>query len=967
MLSISNVSVEMASTYYEKDNYYTQQRGEYFGSLKGELGLEDLTHDSFQDLIRGKVDGKQLVQDGANGKHRAGYDHTFSAPKSVSVLLELAEAKEDQKLSQAIRKAHDQAVNTSLSHIEQNYITCNNKKDGISNHINTNKMIVAKFEHDTNRELDPTLHTHAVIMNMTKDSDGKYRAISNEILYNNKMLNGQFYRSELAKNLKDLGINIEVTNTKQMLFEIKGIDKSLISEFSQRSKQIAESLDSIREKYPNASETELKQYAALESRKSKKDVDRNQVRADNLERASKIANVDQVLGSIQAETLSLKNIDVQEIIEKASKIITEQESTFTKESLFKIAATLGIGEVRAKDIWDSIEISNLIKISQNQFTTQEILTIEKEIIEFSNTTKDLKSKLIETQIENDSTMTLGQNNALKHILTSKDTLIGIQGDAGTGKTYMLKAVKEFLKDKDMELHGLAFTGKAADELEEGSGIKSTTLHSFLSKSTTPSSKEQIYIVDEASMVGSKQLHQLIARAKEQNARIVLLGDTKQFQTISAGAIFEQLQQRGMQTIVMEETLRQKTQSLKECVQFIKDKQTDNAFEVLEKEKVLHQNINLFGAAYQAYKEDPNALIITSKNNLRNQINEIIRQHRLSQNEIIESQNLVVKEAIALSTQEKFFINAYKKDQIVFFNTSKNGIKAGSEAKIIEVNQDKNEVTLQFGKEDIKVIDISQHGDQLSLFNVKEQSFGIGEKILFTKNDKKLNVKNGNIGTIKSINKQGTITANIQGKTIHFSAKEYNYLDHGYCITDFKAQGATADNVVIIADAEMANIKSFYTQVTRAKYKVKIITDNIQKLKKNVTRNQAKTTTLDHITNNLQVSKQAIKTISQNKLQKLIEQIKEKYQNLKENLHARVKHHTTQRDQQPEHSHDRATETNLGTTRGDIAETESTARRDQSIGADNERDDNRSLSETYQDRSQYSRSTLNQNHEDEMER
>lgn len=84
------------------------------------------------------------------------------------------------------------------------------------------------------------------------------------------------------------------------------------------------------------------------------------------------------------------------------------------------------------------------------------------------------------------------------------------------------------------------------------------------------------------MIGSRQMHQLILKAQEQNARIVLIGDTKQFQAISAGAIFEQLQQRGMQTVVMEESLRQKTQNLKECVQFIKNKETDKAFEVLEK-------------------------------------------------------------------------------------------------------------------------------------------------------------------------------------------------------------------------------------------------------------------------------------------------------------------------------------------------------------------------------------------------
>jgi len=287
MLSITNIGLEHASTYYSQDNYYSKQQGEFRGKAVSELGFtSELTHKHFIQMLKGQnSQDEQLRRDKQTGRTRAGYDHTFSVPKSMSVLLEIAEAKGNFELSNQLRVAHDRAVNATLSHIEDNYIYTRSRKNGNREKVKTGNMIVAKFEHNESRiveeeektYLDPELHTHCVIANMTQLPNGKWQAISNEELYSNKILNGQYYRSELAIELKKMDIDIELTNSQQMLFEIKGIDQSLITEFSKRSQQIAAKMEEMRAKYPNASEAELKQYATLETRTAKKNVDRDKV------------------------------------------------------------------------------------------------------------------------------------------------------------------------------------------------------------------------------------------------------------------------------------------------------------------------------------------------------------------------------------------------------------------------------------------------------------------------------------------------------------------------------------------------------------------------------------------------------------------------------------------------------------------------------------------------------------------
>src|SRR3990172_5547193 len=281
MLSIHNVTSGQASTYYTHDSYYTrdQLRGRWTGKGAEFLGLDgDFTREDFENIIEGRDrSGAELIERGFQGKHQSGKDLTFIAPKSVSVLSEVLG-------DERVREAHDKAVSRALSYLEEHFSEARITVKGVTEKVKTGNLVAALFQHDTSRELDPQLHTHAVVMNMTMRVEGKWRALASDkkkgdLLYGNKMLMGQIYRNELASNLKDLGY--DVISDSKGLFEIRGMDRAVLNEFSSRKEQIDDKVRALKESglYKGVNEQKLREIAALGSRVAKKDVDMNMVRS----------------------------------------------------------------------------------------------------------------------------------------------------------------------------------------------------------------------------------------------------------------------------------------------------------------------------------------------------------------------------------------------------------------------------------------------------------------------------------------------------------------------------------------------------------------------------------------------------------------------------------------------------------------------------------------------------------------
>ena len=267
--------------YYEKDGYYAKDdpahREASSWEGKGAEALElagPIDAEIFQTVLEGKVPGgPHLGKRDKDGEihHRPGRDVTLSAPKSVSLM---ALVGGDER----ILAAHDRAVTRTLAWVERNAVETRmqDKASGALVHAGGQKMVAAAFRHDTSRNLDPQLHTHAVVANMVQGEDGRWRTMVNDGLYRNKMAIGAVYRSELARGLKGLGYGIEKTHPDGR-FEIAGVSREVVEGFSTRRAEIEAAMASREEGAP-VENPKLADRAALMTRATKRDVDKGELR-----------------------------------------------------------------------------------------------------------------------------------------------------------------------------------------------------------------------------------------------------------------------------------------------------------------------------------------------------------------------------------------------------------------------------------------------------------------------------------------------------------------------------------------------------------------------------------------------------------------------------------------------------------------------------------------------------------------
>jgi len=615
MLSISKpLNAVTAEKYYDRDNYYLESPGYWHGSLANSLGLPEEIHEKdFKNLLRGfDQNGRALVESAGKTfkdgslRHSSGIDMTFSAPKSVSVL-----SYQDER----IRLAFDEALNKTLDYAEKNFTQTRHKSGkGFVSYETTGSAAFAVFNHQCSRELDPQLHAHCVLMNLTKSENGKIMSGHNSKFYKNKMFIGQYFRNELAIEIQKLGYQVSVTDRKKGLFEIKGISKDIVEDFSKRREQVLQEMKRLKDLgiYAGLNDAELAALAATNSRVPKKNVTKefivnaiNDTLQDKNETLENLAQKAQAL--IPVKTI----IDTpEEIIQKSVLSLTKNESAFTKQNLINNASKLALGNYSSELLDQTFEqmcASGDIVFLQEEFsyagataiyTSKEMKEIERESIDICKTsitdicvdsqTADNFINATDDQLisKNDYGFTPGQKAALRQIVSTKCQVSVIQGDAGTGKSFSMMYARQLLESQDYDVIGLAPTGKAADELANAAELTNAkTVHKFVleyeKKKAEYRNGKTCFIVDESGMIGSRMANKLIKIAKELNAKIVFVGDRKQFTAVEAGKFFMDLQDKaGVDTTVMQDVMRQKTAQTKDIVKSISAKDYAAAFNSL---------------------------------------------------------------------------------------------------------------------------------------------------------------------------------------------------------------------------------------------------------------------------------------------------------------------------------------------------------------------------------------------------
>jgi conjugative relaxase-like TrwC/TraI family protein len=839
----------------------------------------------------------QLVRDGKDdhgiATHRAGFDFTFSAPKSVSVA---ALVLGDNRLIEA----HAAATAKALEFMETNLAqTRDYDEAGTRERVNTGNLTVAQFTHYTSRATaqdkvpDPQLHTHNFIMNMTKNGD-KMMSLEPQQLYAAQKLAGQIYQNELARAAKELGYAVEWDKSGgNYTFEIKGIDKEIRNGYSGRTNQI-EMIVAAKEKELGRSLTpEEKNNITLASREYKSEQNIDVLRGEWKESFREMGHTvdslkQQTQGNMSDKTIAenasaavkmaVENLHAnkavfsqQEIIHEALKAAQGTASLNeirlallenTKEMLIDATDTYAVGTHKDNEANKLYSSRHILKAEAN---------IEKAVAEGKNTGAAMSKeefaenfekieaqKIAEAKANGKDyhSLTDGQRGALEHIATSNDKYIGVQGDAGSGKTTALERMAkmaELLREtvgERVELIGLAPTGKAASNIEADAGIKSSTVDSFLNAPTAPQEgKQQIYLVDESSMLDSVKMEKLVMQAEKSGAKVVFIGDTKQLKPVGAGAMFDRLQKTcQMEFAQVTEVLRQKTDFSKEVVTAFKNVETlKEGLDRVEAEGRLVQakdgDMNkvrdqFVGSAANDYAKHgmSSTVALVSTNKDRHEFNAAIRGKLVEAGVVSkEGKNIAALEAKKLDKTDAKFAGNYALGDVLVANRMYGDIQSGSRTTVTAVNREDNTVKVSYRNNKAQPREKwlpASNLEHFSAFKEAEKEFAVGDEITFEKNDKKAGVKNGEIGVIKEIDDKGAFVVERDGReTIAIDPKEYPYIAHGYAMTVAKSQGQSIDHVHIYADSKDPGLSTNagYVQVSRAKEQITVYTDDRQKL------------------------------------------------------------------------------------------------------------------------------------------
>lgn len=994
-MSCSFLSAGQAGTYFEHEkDYYTKNLTNYdkwHGTLAETLGLEgEVSKEQFNKLL------DNIHNDKGRDK-RAALDCTFSAPKSVSLSLAKDENTRDDMI-----KAHQAAVSKIANQIEVELLqTRSNGKT-----IFSRNMIAAEFLHTMARPTkendmmpDLDLHSHLVVMNKTF-ADGKDLAVEYGKIMNKQKIKefGLVYRQELAKELQSKGYELELTDSKQGFFEIKGFEREVIEKYSNRSKEIK----NVIEKHDMTDMQAAKLYSRQSKEKgvvdfekvceeTRKDLFENEKiiitkkessnnerqrindRSKQPSRATDIissrgqSSIENIIGNegqlfesfadrpslselpdfnvdakgkrtdlllskssisrlakLQSDkvrshymlraTTAERKIKIDEITAETIKKLSAEKFAFTvpecRQRIMAAGVLESITADEAKASMESAKVVNLGRINQKDkqskdiyLTTETNMEREKANIERMKAGKGtIKSKIFsmeqsrialdnaelkakEKGLESASfTITAKgggsgeQAAAVHHILTCEDKYVCVDGLAGTGKTTMMERLKWIADESGIEIKGVCYTGKAADGLQNESGISSQTIHSFLNKlekgklneptraellkkvtgevvvealnngkippKEVPSPERswsenlnraarevvseavlsgnnlkdvqkalrkedrdlyyqqqndrqkatqegikqewnfdnvqkakgrEIWAVDEAGLVDTNLMNELQKAAEARGAQVLLLGDPDQLPPVGAGEPMRQMEEAGMATAHLTDIRRQKDVELLQAVRESVKGDHLVTFEKLDKtgdyreiaEKNTRQEAIKAEMTGEKVQDYKKNLLLVSTNADRKTYNKAIRDEYVKRGEISEGQ--------------------------------------------------KQKITVHDGEKDI----------------TESRNFAANDRIIFTANDNKLGVKNGTMAKIEQI-EGDRITANTDaGKKVTWNMSQYNSIDHSYAVTNYKAQGMTVEKVVVDMNTKGAaqSRNALYVDISRAKQKAVVYTDDKKKLEK----------------------------------------------------------------------------------------------------------------------------------------
>jgi conjugative relaxase-like TrwC/TraI family protein len=781
MLTIGKLGIGQERYYLDKvaegaEDYYSGEgevAGEWLGDAAEGLGLSGKVEAAQLEAMltgRNPANGEPLL--GMNGVPAKGgvpgFDLTFSAPKSVSLLWGLGGPVAAAEVS----AAHREAVHAALDYMQRE--ACWTRRGaGGAEFVQGNGYLAAGYVHRSSRNGDPQLHTHVLIANATKGPDGRWTRLYHPAIYDHAKAAGYIYEAHLRHELtRRLGV--EWQRVRNGIAEVSGFADEHLRAFSTRRAEILEAAGA------DASARSM-QVATLVTRRPKEpDIGRGELLARWRSRAEEIGLDRETIARTfdpeasfvghrapaEARTLATSQVE---------RAVTAAASHFDRrEAIQAVADSLrqGASGAEVERLADAFLASDsVIQIADTakgpRYTTRRIWELEREALAAAGRMRtqgpDPAGELIAARIiRARPTLKADQREMIRRLLTSPEGVAVVIGEAGSGKTFAIVAAAEGWAQAGIELRAAAPTWRAANVMR-AEGLPASSIASLLLQLDRAEHEggeglphESVLLIDEAGMVDSATLARLVSHAERAQAKLVLVGDPEQLGEIEAGGLFRALVER-TDPIHLDEVIRHRH-----------DLDRDAAKRIREGEG--REALSLYRSA----------------------------------------------ERVTVAPNAKERREAMVRDWHESFERGEDAVMVAKQnAEVRKLNEIAREVRRQAGQLGAREIEVG------------EASFAAGDLVITRVNDRPAEIFNRErwrIAEVDAAERRMTLEGIDQTKAVEIGAdyltrtnphSDAPALEHAYAVTTYSAQGTTVDRAFVAADPSMDK-QELYVAASRSR-------------------------------------------------------------------------------------------------------------------------------------------------------
>lgn len=756
------------------------------------------------------------------------YDFQCAAPKSVSIISLF-----DRRLVQA----HEEAVNEAMRELEKLAAVRVRKGENAMtrNYQMTGQIVYARFTHDTSRSLDPQLHTHNVVVNVTKDEDGSYKALETLEMCRAIRYAGKVYHNHLARKCCELGYETRSHRDEKgriVWFDLEGVSEEIMELYSKRRKEIEEQERKFIEEHGRKPTLAENNFLSMTTRESKmKTSDREKVRRLQLSqlRPEQLRELNQVVWTARNRGSITSPGDIAlgvQIIREALPQLYERETVLRLDKVLAETLNRNLGRIDLQTLKNAVpevsELRNLGGLPENPwFSPQEVIDRELYAIEAVENQQELFEPIAPGfQAFPDQESRRDQARIITALLQSKDRYNLFRGVAGSGKTSTLQELCRGLRSGGLRhIYLIAPTNSAVDVLKQEGFERSSTVANFLQDSEKPPSGSYV-IIDESGLNSLREGAEIIRIANENNYRVLFVGDARQHSAVESGDFFRLLEHHSqIACFSLSAIQRQKVEQYRNGIAYCANGYFELGLSTLDEGGFIHEGKNQYlknaAESYLEFTENgrhpERSILVAPTHEECDSLTEAVRE-RLKEAGTIAGEGRTTQVFRSWQWEKARIADSsnYHPGMAVSFVRKMKDIADAGEAAVVE-SVSEGILNLSNGKS----ISLRRSAGFIEIGEFREIELCPGDIIQFGVNLKDRKIYNGNLAMITG-DPEKIVMLNSDGtprEPVDFP-KNCAAISHGWVTTSYKSQGRTADTVV--AAAQKIDQKSFYVALSRGR-------------------------------------------------------------------------------------------------------------------------------------------------------